>query len=383
MQIEQVLKSFKNAKLVLGNGFDLFCGVKTKYSDFFESSKGYHETIKQWCKEFTEGKIKYFLNPSITNHNDFQPLIKLDNNITIWDLFFHLISPSDENENINWCDIEKSMLFSLRKDFEKQFRYPIIWENVFNLCKADHRSVYDYSHEEKLCRAFMKIKGIGFNLAEKRKFYEYLLSELKKFENRFGSYILEQTQKSGYKENVKLTLGKLVNKNTSYTVDTFNYSLMKDGRNINGSIKNPIFGIDSSAIMPSDPIYIFTKIYRRLELDSAKHTYDIQTISNNIIIFGHSLNEQDYNYFFPLFNRIKMNTEEFTGRIIFAYYIFDNHKKGEIRSNLILNIAKMFTSYEKYYKNNNDECRLMEILQVGNRILFYEINRTGLIEIVD
>ena len=53
--------------------------------------------------------------------------------------------------------------------------------------------------------------------------------------------------------------------------------------------------------------------------------------------------------------------------------------KDQIKSNLILNISKMFTSYEMYYNKSNEEYRLMEILHSGGRIIFYEINNDGLI----
>ena len=34
---KEVINNLKNVKLILGNGFDLHCGLKSKYSDYFES----------------------------------------------------------------------------------------------------------------------------------------------------------------------------------------------------------------------------------------------------------------------------------------------------------------------------------------------------------
>lgn len=378
MEIAQLLKTFKTAKIILGNGFDLFCGVKTKYCHFFESELGYYEDIKKWYFEFTGNNVNQYLDSRIVNNDSFKPAISLDNKITVWDIFFHLVS-MDNNYNVNWCDIEEAMLLSFGKGMEVQSRYPVIWDNVLKLFSTVNNKIYDYTHAEKLCCAFIKSKGISFIRSDKVKFYEYLLQELKKFEKRFGLYISKQTQTPEYKKNFELTINKLVNKNTTYSIDTFNYTSIKNVRNINGNVKNPIFGIDSSLIKPTDPIYIFTKIYRRLEFDISVKNYDADTISKNIIIFGHSLNKQDYNYFFPLFNRLKINTNEFNGCIVFAYNIYDKKMKDQIKSNLILNISKMFTSYEMYYNKSNEEYRLMEILHSGGRIIFYEINNDGLI----
>ena len=36
---ERFIQSLPNVKLVLGNGFDLYCGLKTKYEHFFKNDK--------------------------------------------------------------------------------------------------------------------------------------------------------------------------------------------------------------------------------------------------------------------------------------------------------------------------------------------------------
>ena len=53
--MENKKKSIHNLtdlKLVLGNGFDLHCHIKTKYSDYFNTNKLKYEYILNWSKKF-------------------------------------------------------------------------------------------------------------------------------------------------------------------------------------------------------------------------------------------------------------------------------------------------------------------------------------------
>ena len=43
---EHVVKKLNNVKLVFGNGFDLFCGIATSYSDFLHIIK--RRTLMIW-----------------------------------------------------------------------------------------------------------------------------------------------------------------------------------------------------------------------------------------------------------------------------------------------------------------------------------------------
>ena len=142
----------------------------------------------------------------------------------------------------------------------------------------------------------------------------------------------------------------------------------------------PIFGIDYSNIKAIDDRYAFTKIYRRLEQNFSMDKDNIDYTSNrfdNIIVFGHSLNRQDYNYFFPLFDSLKITDPSFKGKLVFAYSIYDKEKSQQIKNNLLLNVAKLLREYEIYSKGK-DENRLLEILNFKGCIIYYPIFDEGL-----
>ena len=39
MDKSEFIKSLQKVKIVIGNGFDLYCGLKTKYKDYFDHNK--------------------------------------------------------------------------------------------------------------------------------------------------------------------------------------------------------------------------------------------------------------------------------------------------------------------------------------------------------
>lgn len=55
MTKEEMIKDLKNVKLVIGNGYDLHCGLKSSYADFFMRDVGKNDYFNKWLDEF-EGK---------------------------------------------------------------------------------------------------------------------------------------------------------------------------------------------------------------------------------------------------------------------------------------------------------------------------------------
>ena len=162
-----------------------------------------------------------------------------------------------------------------------------------------------------------------------------------------------------------------------------NYNVCHDNRiqdklhHINGGIiGHPIFGIDPSLlteIPENDSRIIFGKTYRRLMLDASVKSMVQKKPSNNIIVYGHSLNEQDYNYFFALFDDIDLADHTKDNKIIFAYSIHDENRKSQITSSLIDNITKMFYNYSEYLGRVKDNNRLLDMLVVTKKIMLLEI----------
>lgn len=379
MRKEDVVKNLYRVKLVIGNGFDLFCGLKTSYSDFFNYNKVLIENIKKWKESYEPERLYFYLDYTRANHNDFASNIILDEKITIWDIFFYLCSFVNEKDEILWCDIEAQMASSLDVIQESKL---FSWRRVLAACNTN--DVYDINKSELICSCYVKSK-LGFNI-EAIKFYQFLYNELERFEKRFGEYIKGQMLNPTYKDNAFTTIRKLtdISKTGFLYIDTFNYSTFDINgihlNHINGNYIKPIFGIDYSNIKAIDEKYMFTKIYRRSEQNFSMDKENIDFTSkrfDNVVIFGHSLNKQDYNYFFPLFDSLKITDPSFKGKLVFAYSIYDEEKSQQIKSNLLLNVANLLREYEIYSKGK-DENRLLEILNFKGCIIYYPIFNSGL-----
>lgn len=382
MDKSEFIKSLQKVKIVIGNGFDLYCGLKTKYSDFFESNYDKYSHIKRLFAGYLNKELGElsFSDKEVEDYN-------------VWDLFFALNRPDkSKNSNRNWCDIERMMLFSFQ-DIQREkleqlylfFASKVQWKTIKEIASNNKVAL---NHEDAFVSLFVKerIKRLG---NASKSFYDFLLSELKTFEKNFGNYIYEQmvpktpesnfidTTNKEYFWEVEATINELCDINNLVSIDTFNYSdmcienLKCPIQHINGSYLNPIFGIDSS-FEPEDECFIFTKTARRIDSDMFNQSFERKPDFENVVIFGHSLNEADYSYFFPLFDKLNLLDSLANNVVVFAYSIYDGKQEQAIKSTLRKSISNILFAYAKS-KGVSEPQRFLDSLSTQNRIVTYEL----------
>ena len=385
MNKEEFVKSLTKVKLIIGNGFDLHCGLHTKYSDFY-------------CKNID----KFLFINSLYDDYEKTNTLSVDEEkikkLTTWDIFFVLNSSKDPQANKKWwCDIEALLLSSfiskpaIKSPPELTALYlvsKIHWDEIRryiiqNTLATDHvnRFVVDF------IRVKMNIQNLYPN-----DFYQFLLCELKEFEHGFGQFIYAQLHQTWYEycnhgreflhePYIKMamnTINELCDLNNLVAIDSFNYGDIRDQRvagklqNINGNIEAPIFGIDS-IFEPKDVRFMFTKTGRRIDSDLFEPSYESKLEFENIVIFGHSLNQADYSYFFPLFDKLKLTDILATNVIVFAYSVYDKEKEDFIKNELREAIAKILYAYAVDKKLTNPS-RFLDSLSTQKRIITYEIS---------
>ena len=366
-------------KLVLGNDFDLFCELKTKYIDFFENEKEKYDEIKNWRCSFIkkEDILYHYVGGKVYNWKDLW--LPLSNEFNIWDLFFAL---GIGEEDYKWCDIETSMLNTfINKDLN------LSWDNVY-LIFMSRNPDYKRSNLELLMVAYIINKNI--NILSENDFYSFLLCELNKFEKNFGLYVKNEYEKN-YNDKVLINVSKFLDcisdevYNKIRSVETFNYTdnsnkkayVWKNINNINGDYNNPIFGIDSNEVDVKSPKFLFTKVARRMLNLMEKKGNMFKTFERDfdtLIIFGHSLNEHDYNYFFPIFDYLDITNITKTTTLIFYYYIYDEEKRNLILQDQISKITQIIDAYEGYAGVKKTH-RLIDSLTAQGRIILKEITK--------
>lgn len=355
--------------LILGNGFDLSCGLKSSYSDFFEDR--YCNLNSILCKNTDKVSFKEidFINltyPIMEQNVD--PICKLKevlhiNDLTFWDLIF-LIAKDCVDLQIDaykWQDVETVIfdVISISLGFEEDCKMPYVKSNRV-------------TSDGKIAFSKIIFKLLQDNNDSLEQIANYLLSQLKKFESIFSKYIdsmidLEKTNE-GYVNNAIELYQKLSNgnelKNVNYETDridvfSFNYSLdslfvnildkniddlrLKSWTNIHGIAHKietpyfpaPIFGIDNHDIdkyNDKDMRMLFTKQFRVLENDTNIINDDRQSDNfeqvDLITIYGHSLGRADYSYFETIFDECDL----YNSNIKIEYYFYPKDENSKIEA---------------------------------------------------
>lgn len=103
---ESIISGLENVKLVIGNGFDLHCKLKTKYKDYFLSNVEKIESLKRWYDEF-KYNVHEYLNFNSSSYRYFWVEPSFFDKLTFWDFLFFIKSRKDDGSinDWNWCDV--------------------------------------------------------------------------------------------------------------------------------------------------------------------------------------------------------------------------------------------------------------------------------------
>lgn len=394
--------------LILGNGFDLHCGLKSSYKDFFRSE--ILDTIGEQfgLKQLQAGVSGFWENLLLEYY-------KLDN-----------------NDDYTWCDIEeiiKNTLLSIYigdNNSEKNIKYGLCSKAFKYLnsttiglglekLKGIDKLLFDY------CVKFISINGGGFienlNLLSK-----HLLRQINNLEQRFCNYLNNQiVNPNNENERNERYLIKAVNLlakftgfayyefnklNDIITVDSknrlinvfdnlndvfilnFNFTALFDilevespcqYNNVHGKLCNKhctqdcnvaslIFGIDDNLIQAQgagSELRLFSKTYRKM-LSSDKYSITLPPNDDSPIaikFYGHSLSEADYSYFQSIFDYYDLYAN---GKVELTFYYskgFENHDA----------VYKLISVYGKSLTNKEQGKNLIHKLLLENRLHISEI----------
>ena len=368
---------FMNSLYVLGNGFDLYMEMETRYRNFFEN-KGYdsvREDFEKNLKKLIREYAEYFMPVSlkIKKLNDlYDKEIKKINNLF---LLYLIIS---DNKLIDWKDVEKQI-----KPYIEYItaipKYPKITEEFFD--------TFMMKDEAELKRVLLKkyIEEKNLNFGENTE-KNMMLEELNKFEKEFGQYIknldnpLEVDHICIIKEKIENVFNNSINdlKESGINVITFNYTdYLKDYFkvfvNIHGTTENPIFGIDSKEAEENYQYIYFTKTSRVLEANIEKKEIvsplpDI-AYTGEIVFFGHSLAEADYSYFQSIFDYYDIYNNTINLKFLYHNYSVDCKEKEKMHAS----VMKLINTYGKSLDNKDKGSNLLHKLLLESRIKIVEI----------
>lgn len=393
--------------IILGNGFDLACGLKSSYGDFFE----------------------FIFNKDESKDN-------------YWYYIFRTLYYQNGTFN-GWTDIEKQILIEL-KNIEFLYSKGILNEyEMFRISEHyDYFSSQDNSSSLRLTAA--SIDAHYYQIPSQKKLQSQLISKLLLLEKHFHDYLNEQIsnefsciddcfsqnksseQKLYFTKSLIITYFILTSHIPDYSPDdfqkileeintyssfeqffeqtetirqtflkedneiiqnnilTFNYTepfRNLNIRNIHGSLSKSdiIFGIDYDKLKVNfnQPPIEFSKSYRILE-NGMSTIMNISSDTDVIKFYGHGLGEADYSYFQAIFDSVDLYHSD--TKIIFYWSEYPGVEKKSIRIQQVKNVTNLIEEYGTTFTNKDHGRNLLTKLQLENRLQIEEIPLSELLK---
>lgn len=350
--------------LILGNGFDIAMGRKTKYTDFIEFEKQLFSSPSEGLLEFLEVK-----NIRIEKYKN--------------NLYLRFINENEETLGINWSNIE--LIISRLLDAIIYFKNnsDVLFESIdyFDTLEFDNvlldRSNYiakyyvvkviaenfgqiEFDNKqkelliEKLDELFLDQLDLLIELLEIYLSYQdYLDFEVRGIEARSTALdaISDLSNSSVLNFNYTNTSGHLYG--TSEKKTHFVHGRIDIDRTFS-RINTMVFGIEDKENDVNSDLIPYQKYYQRVVKETGndfekffkpKDKYSNEGVSKlqltNIIIYGHSVDPLDKEIFQKCFELVEAESEQnimYIYRFIFTY--FDEPAKRSIIKNLAIILGK-------------------------------------------
>ncbi len=373
---------------ILGNGFDLWQKLPTKYEDYFREreSRGfsYEKIIASFRGEhlISEDRIE-IIEKNVLNLYNENSSSKINKNL----FYYYLLYKKDE-EHRDWYEVESEIKPYVNNITEiLHNRYSMKLGQNTRKNKVDKSNVKDWYIFLVLLVHEIELEEAP-NSEEKRyinKPINFAMRHLNLFEKDFGNYIKDVQYKFihsldnilyndkpkkiinfNYTTVIKNEIDKFKNIEKSPTAK--NIRSIEEVINIHGDYENPIFGMDNQNI--DESMNIFTKTYRILSSDTIESfTLPSNKLLETIYFFGHSLSEADYSYFQSMFDYYSIYDSKI--RLIFLYSDYDGKEKSRQENRVV----KLINDYGKTLENKDKGKNLLHKLLLENRIKIYEIEK--------
>jgi len=146
--------------------------------------------------------------------------------------------------------------------------------------------------------------------------------------------------------------------------------------NVHGDLNNKVvMGYDSTDLIVHDEHVIqLSKEWRKMDVPF-EYPDDTHQIAD-IIVYGHSLGEQDYPYFFEIFDKADFLSNKCRVRFILCYSDYGDEKtQRNALEKYKINASKLLNAYERYKIPNITRNTIVTSLLLSNpkRLLFIKI----------
>lgn len=350
--------------IIIGNGYDLNLKLKSGFGDFYTT---YFKT--------KESKWDYE---------------KIRNNIWSLLLYFKYIDSSSdglikfEKDSPKWMDVEGFVCEILNHNRIPSVINDSLQDKEFDLQPFGVIGCGSFESQLSEIRSLAQMKKKDFGVTS---VYELFFNDLQLFESYFMNY-LDSLNMPDYAVKSDLLMGKITNDFQNTYVISFNYTKLPKGlkgtNQVHGNIeeRNIIIGVDKSTIKNGNINKMrFSKSWRQLSGVINNSMLPPKTDVTEIVVFGHSLGDQDYSYFHSLFNFYDLYSSNVKLTFLYADYHFDPKtkvpdiiKNEEHRINYVDSIYKLLNNYVEKSLGQKEADSFVTKIQLEGRLLVEEIN---------
>ena len=332
---DSLFKQSWHQLIVIGNGFDLECGLASQFEDFFAPRwKAVDQTNPEKPVQSTTAAMA-------------------ETGLTVWDL---ILQGTDGG---NWFDIEEAIKQWIVPGpmYAPSLNGTVMRSRVDEILDCVHSSnagspLFRYRAPSGLEVVYVVAQCVIEKATvddptqiTRQDVYDFLLSELRRLEQQFDAYLTEEVEDNEEYRSKASALTKVLlrdempiddlRRDYAHTILSFNYTrpcelswkgVPVELVNVHGKLGSEIvFGIDykdGSGILETLP---FTKTYRLMgmgspDLSAVVHGkgYSLGSEATAIIKFyGHSLSDPDYSYFQAIFDAVGLY--EGNTKLVFYY----------------------------------------------------------------
>ena len=365
--------------IVLGNGFDLACGLRSRFSDFYKTR--YDDSGKWRLNEDEETAWDVILSSEKAD----SPWCNIEDAVAEWvagdDVKIETISvlgllfPDLKDDDPNPDSVQRSI------EMIRQLAFPphMVSYSISSISKTDSSKTDSSKTDSNNDGGFI-----------------FLLSELHRFEKAFADYLFDEVcRSSAYEKKSRAALEILASDKFSTagslpptSVIDFNYTNVVLPRgfvahNVHGTLVNDniVIGIDAKGIEDGSPALPFTKTYRLLALDPIMHgslVHPAGSFDHTSIIkfFGHSLAPADYSYFQAIFDAVDIYGSNVTLGFYYSGYKDSSGKDvpdEKLREEQYKRVTRLLETYGKTFDNKARGSNLMHKLLLEGRLYIKRI----------
>lgn len=411
--------------IIIGNGFDVNCGLKSSYDNWYKSRFAGRGYFRRFLKQFMAQKVGHNANSDYSHRyeqNEIEAIVDSDftvprseQKVTAWDILLL----SERKNSGNWKSIEEFIEATVQNVSALSFSESDwfgLTEHVF--LDGAFPKLRNSIATETSINAILRLLalrypkqilnssyGLMFNRGDSEatlkpsnledSMLRILLDELRILESEFTQYLSDQVDKTkDYEEKAHELLSRIIgNSNIEYNstaILSFNYTNpfpdIQQLFNVHGTLwdNNIIFGIDKQDADKQDTTHAssltgdtknvldngqntlpFTKTYRKLFNPPTGALVNCKG-AKVVKFYGHSLGRMDYSYFLAVFDSLSIYDGE--QNLTFFYSIHDDNRKSAIKNARFKEVTGLIDRYGSTFSNVNRGKNLMHRLMLEGRL---------------